>query len=69
MESTQSQPVGPFVKSTFSGQNDNCVEVAPIAGGGRAVRDSKVSGGPVLAFPAGEWGAFLAGVKGAGFSG
>ncbi|MHA6760049.1 DUF397 domain-containing protein [Streptacidiphilus sp. PAMC 29251] len=54
--------VGPFVKSTFSGQQDNCVEVAPLADGGRAIRDSKDQGGPVLRFAPGAWAAFVAGV-------
>ncbi len=36
-------------KSSFTG-NENCVEVALVAGG-FAVRDSKDPGGPVLVFP------------------
>lgn len=50
-------------KSTYSGPNDNCVEVADLADGGRAVRDSKNPSGPVLAFVGGEWRAFLAQVR------
>ncbi|MFE7058152.1 DUF397 domain-containing protein, partial [Streptomyces californicus] len=42
--------VGPFVKATASGQQDNCVEVAPLSDGGRAVRDSKNQHGPRLHF-------------------
>ena len=51
-------------KSSFSGQQDNsnCVEVAPLADGGRAVRDSKNPRGDVLRFTAGEWAAFVKGV-------
>ncbi|WP_341720232.1 DUF397 domain-containing protein [Micromonospora sp. FIMYZ51] len=45
--------------STRSVGNGNCVEVA-IVGGGVAVRDSKDRRGPVLAFPASAWHAFLA---------
>lgn len=55
--------VGSFVKSTFSGQQDNCVEVAPLADGGKAIRDSKDQGGPVLHFTPSEWLAFLDGAK------
>ena len=51
-------------KSSFSGQQDNsnCVEVASLADGGRAVRDSKNPRGDVLRFTAGEWAAFVKGV-------
>lgn len=38
--------VGPFVKAIASGQQGNCVEVAPLSDGGRAVRDSKDQHGP-----------------------
>lgn len=55
--------VGPFVKSTFSGQQDNCVEIAPLADGGKAVRDSKDQTGPMLSFTPGEWHAFVWGVE------
>jgi Domain of unknown function (DUF397) len=50
--------------SSFSGSNGgNCVEVAFIATG-VGVRDSKQQGrGPVLMFGAGEWRAFVAGVR------
>ncbi|MCI2423584.1 DUF397 domain-containing protein [Saccharopolyspora sp. K220] len=41
------------------GNNDACVEVA-FAGPAVAVRDSKDPEGPVLAFPASSWAAFLA---------
>jgi hypothetical protein len=51
-------------KSTRSnGGGGNCVEVAELADGGRAVRDSKNPDGPVLLFTAGEWLAFTGGVK------
>lgn len=55
--------VGPFVKSTASGQQDNCVEVAPLSDGGKAVRDSKAKSGPILMFTPGEWSTFVAGVN------
>ncbi|KAA9375494.1 DUF397 domain-containing protein [Microbispora cellulosiformans] len=50
-------------KSSYSGSGDNCVEVAELAGGGRAVRDSKDPDGPVLTFTSAEWCAFIGGVK------
>jgi hypothetical protein len=40
-----------------------CVAVATLPDGGRAVRDAKASAGPVLAFTAVEWDAFVKGVK------
>lgn len=45
-------------KSSRSSDQANCVEVA-LAGPAVAVRDSKNTTGPVLAFPAGTWAAFL----------
>ena len=50
--------------SSFSGASGNCVEVADLPDGGRAVRDSKDgSEGPILLFTSSEWQAFIAGVK------
>ena len=46
--------------SSYSGSGDNCVEVAP-AGSGVLLRDTKDHGsGPVIAFSAAQWAAFLA---------
>lgn len=50
-------------KSTYSSSADTCVEVADLSTGGRAVRDSKNPTGPMLMFTAGEWSAFVAGVR------
>lgn len=50
-------------KSTRSGAQGNCVEVADLPDGGRAVRDSKDPTGPVLRFTAAEWDAFREGMK------
>lgn len=52
-----------WVKSSYSGNNGNCVEVAALPGGGRAMRDSKDVTGPVLMFSAEEFGAFVAGAR------
>jgi len=49
-------------KSSVSWE-ENCVEVA-FVDGAVGVRDSKDPAGPALTFNAGEWDAFLKGVKG-----
>ncbi|MFD5536675.1 DUF397 domain-containing protein [Streptomyces sp. NPDC127079] len=50
-------------KSSFSGSTNECVEIADLADGGRAVRDSKNPDGGFFRFTAGEWSAFIHGVK------
>lgn len=50
-------------KSSRSTDQGNCVEVADLDSGGRAVRDSKNPTGPALVFTATEWSAFTAGVR------
>jgi hypothetical protein len=51
-------------KSSYSGANgQDCVEVAKLPDGGRAVRHSKLPNSPVLKFSASEWAAFTAGVR------
>jgi hypothetical protein len=52
-----------WVKSSLSFANGNCVEVASLPEGGIGVRNSRDSGGPVLAFTPDEWHAFLGGVR------
>lgn len=50
-------------KSRYSGQSENCVEVAP-AEGGVLVRDTKDHGtGPVIRLTHREWEAFLLDVR------
>jgi len=56
-----------WVKSSYSGVNSNCVEVAALIGGGRGVRDSKDPSGPALLFPADAWTAFVTSVAGGEF--
>jgi hypothetical protein len=48
-------------KASASG-NNGCVELAPLADGGIAVRDSKDPAGPVLSFTRHEWVSFLDGL-------
>ena len=50
-------------KSSHSGGQGNCVEVADMPDSSHAVRDSKDPEGPILRFPAEAWRAFVASVK------
>ncbi|MFI6699183.1 DUF397 domain-containing protein [Streptomyces sp. NPDC050509] len=54
-----SDVIGPYRKSSYSGQQGNCVELAPTANGGRSVRDSKDTRRPSLRFEPAPWRAFL----------
>ncbi|AXK87425.1 DUF397 domain-containing protein [Nocardia farcinica] len=56
-----------WFKSSHSGGNDNCLEVAFLDGGMVGVRDSKDPSGGVLVFTPAEWDAFLNGVQGGEF--
>ncbi|MGW8375728.1 DUF397 domain-containing protein [Streptomyces sp. ODS28] len=62
-----------WVKSSYSSaEGGNCLEWSPAsaaATGVVPVRDSKVPAGPVLAFPAGSFAGFIAGVKSGELSG
>jgi Domain of unknown function (DUF397) len=49
-------------KSTYSGGNGSCVEIANL-GMAVAVRDSKDPGGPKLIFAADEWRSFTGSIK------
>jgi threonine dehydrogenase-like Zn-dependent dehydrogenase len=51
-------------KSTYSGGNGSCVEIADL-GMAVAVRDSKDRGGAVLVFGVGAWRGFIAWQQGA----
>jgi len=62
MRSTEQ--IGTWFKSSFSGaSNPNCVEVAPLVGGGAAVRDSKDRSGPSLLFSESAWQAHIDRIK------
>ncbi|OZM71552.1 DUF397 domain-containing protein [Amycolatopsis antarctica] len=50
-------------KSRHSGAAGNCVEVAPLAGGDIAVRNSRFPDGPALIYTRAEIAAFVAGAK------
>ncbi len=48
-----------WAKSSHSANEGECVEVATLPDGGRAVRDSKDPDGPVLRFAAEAWETFM----------
>ncbi|GAA1934419.1 DUF397 domain-containing protein [Kitasatospora viridis] len=56
-------PHGRWFKSSFSGTETNCVEVADGFAGIIPVRDSKDPSGGALVFPAKSWATFVAGLK------
>ncbi|MFJ2807098.1 DUF397 domain-containing protein [Kitasatospora sp. NPDC087271] len=49
-----------WVKSSYSQNGGNCVEVAPDFPGVVPVRDSKDQEGPALLFPPDAWRSFVA---------
>ncbi|WP_309248460.1 DUF397 domain-containing protein [Streptomyces sp. MNP-20] len=54
-------------KSSRSGGNGNCVEIALLDGGDVAVRNSRFPEGPALIYTKSEIAAFLEGAKGGEF--
>jgi hypothetical protein len=52
-----------WLKSRHSTADGNCVEVALLAGGDVAVRNSRDPHGPALVYTRAEIAAFIAGVK------
>lgn len=50
-------------KSSASNPSGNCVEVADLADGGIAVRNSRYPDGPALVYTRAEIAAFLVGVR------
>lgn len=50
-------------KSSHSNPNGNCVELAVLADGGVAVRNSRHTGGPALVYTRDEMAAFVQGAK------
>lgn len=53
--------------SSYSAASGNCIEVAQLATGHRAVRDSKNPTGPILTYTLAQWSAFTAGVRAGDF--
>jgi hypothetical protein len=60
---------GRWRKSSFSGSNGDCIEVASLAGGHVGVRDSKKTSGPCLLFSPDAWTAFLNDIRYANLKG
>ena len=52
-----------WTKSSYSVGNGECVEVKSPTVSELSVRDSKDTEGPVLAFPAHAWNAFVTSIK------
>ncbi|MET8980355.1 DUF397 domain-containing protein [Streptomyces sp. NPDC004539] len=55
--------VSAFRKSSYSAQNNDCVELAHTSTGGHAVRDTKHPAGPVQFHGAEAWAAFVEAVR------
>ncbi|WP_024802360.1 DUF397 domain-containing protein [Nocardia sp. BMG51109] len=63
-------PVGvEWFKSSYSGGDKECVEVAFLPDNLVGVRDSKARSGPALVFGAAEWSAFTAAASRGDFDG
>jgi hypothetical protein len=60
---TASDITAPWMKSSYSGPQGNCVEVARLPGGEIAMRNSRHPAGPALIFTGAEWDAFLSGAR------
>ncbi|MFF4813737.1 DUF397 domain-containing protein [Kitasatospora sp. NPDC001309] len=56
-----------WVKAPQSMEQGDCVELAPLPGGGLAIRNSRFPGGPALVFTGAEAVAFAQGVKSGAF--
>ncbi|MFF3073651.1 DUF397 domain-containing protein [Kitasatospora sp. NPDC057936] len=57
-----------WVKSTYSQQGGNCIEVAPGFTGVMPVRDSKDPSGPALVFPSAAWQSFITAIRAGEFN-
>lgn len=52
-----------WIRSSYSGSQGECVEMATLPDGSRAVRHSRRPQAEVIIYTAAEWRAFLAGAK------
>lgn len=53
-------------KSSYSGSTNDCVEIADLPDGGRAVRDTKRPAAGFFRCTASEWNSFILGVRASG---
>ncbi|MEV5379454.1 DUF397 domain-containing protein [Streptomyces nondiastaticus] len=53
-------------KSSYSGHQTDCVQIADGIAGAVPVRDSKAPDGPALALRPAAWAAFISGLKSGG---
>ncbi|GAA2872612.1 DUF397 domain-containing protein [Streptosporangium fragile] len=61
---TRELPTARWRKSTLSGDDgSDCVEIASLSGGHKAIRDSKNPHAPALILTPDQWTAFLNNVK------
>jgi hypothetical protein len=58
-----------WVKASASGPVEDCVEVAQLANGDVAMRNSRYPAGPALVYTRSEFAAFLSGARGGEFDG
>ncbi|MFI1888283.1 DUF397 domain-containing protein [Streptomyces jumonjinensis] len=63
--STPRTTLGPWRKSSYSGANGDCLEVASAVSGGMAVRDSKDPEAGQQTYGAEQWSTFIAAVRSA----
>lgn len=64
---SSSKQVTRWRKSSYSGDQGDCVEIANCSPGVVPVRDSKAPAGPRLVFDAVAWTSFVSAVKADGF--
>lgn len=61
--STTDLSEAPWFKSSYSGSQSACVEVAWLGPVGVGVRDSKNPSGPALVFAPSQWDGFMSAVR------
>jgi hypothetical protein len=61
------ETTGRWRKASSSDSADDCVEVAPLVGGGTGIRDSKNRAGAVLVLPGPAWQRVLGAIQGGQF--
>jgi hypothetical protein len=62
LETEETSAGSPWIKSSLSHANGNCVEITNLPNGQVGMRHSKDVAGPVLSILSSEWKAFLGGI-------